>query len=291
MKNRQTTGVLMASVLLCGALAGAPLWSQESTMFLLDLPGDKVSVRYSHGSLDRAVQLQDNFDLLVEDFRGWTRAKVGLVILLLSREEWKESGFVYPYGLPEPAGGRGLALPSWGDKGTVDLWHDLLGTRLPTLPEQPMRGTPEQTASLAVADLIAAIDGAQVLLRAGGFRGDQSWVNGVISHVVVLANLQNHHAGRLPDVRMVFEDLSTQSGGPGAQPLSAAPSPPSVRARLWFESQYFQGAALLTSPGCKYSAKAIFKQARKNGGLIQAAELVAHCPELGTWLQSSFRSE
>jgi len=260
-------------------------------MFLLDLPGDRVGVRYSHGSLDRAAQSQDLFDALVEDFRGWTRAKVGLVILLLSRDEWKESGFVYPYGMSEAAGGRGLALPSWGDDRTVELWRGLLGARLPTQPDQPMRGTPEQTASLAIADLIGSIDAARILLQAAGIRGDQPWVEGVISQVVVLSNVQNHHAARLPDVRMVFGNLAQRAGGPGAYPLTAAPSPPSLPVRLWYESQFFTGAALLSSPVCKHPAKAIFKQARKNAGLIRAADLMAECPELGTWLESSFEAE
>ena len=277
------------SVLVCSGLVVAPVLAQRPSIFLLDLPGDKVGVKYSHGSLDRAVQLQDSFDLLVEDFRALTRAKVGLVILLLSREEWKDSGFVLPYGVPEPAGGRGLAVPSLGDDGTVDLWRSLLGTRLPTQPDQPMRGTPEETASLAVADLMASVDGARVLLRSSGIRGDLPWVDGLITHVVVLTNIQGHHSARLPDVRMVFGDLSAKGGGPGAYSVGESVSPPSLAARLWSDSQYFTGAALLLSPSCKYSAKAIFKQARKDGGLIQGANLLAKCPELGTWLSTSFK--
>lgn len=292
MKVKRSDGLrLVAAVSICGLLIGTPCLAQGSSMFLLDLPGDRVGVRYSHGSLDRAVQLQDQFDLLVEDFRGWTRAKVGLVVLLLSRDEWQESGFVYPYGMPEAAGGRGLALPSWGDDGTVELWRGLLGSRLPTQPEQPMRGTPDQSASLAVADLIGSIDAARILLRASGVRGDNPWVDGVISQVVVLSNVQSHHAVRLPEVRMVFVDLSNRAGGPGAYPLSTAIRPPSLPVRLWAESQFFAGAALLSSPGCKYTPKAIFKQARKNGGLIQATDLMAECPELDTWLKSSFEAE
>lgn len=260
-------------------------------MFLLDLPGDRVGVRYSHGSLDRAVQVQDSLDLMVEDFRSWTKAKVNLVVLLLSREEWKESGLSQPYGMAEAAGGRGLALPSWGDDGTVDLWHRLLGTRLPTQPDQPMRGTPEETASLAMADVVGTIDAARILLRAGGFRGDQPWVDGVISQALLLSHVQSHHAARLPDVRMVFQDLAQQGGGVAAMTLNAVMRPPDLRSRLWFESQFFDGASLLMGPGCKQAPKAIFKQARKNGGLILAADLLEKCPELGSWLKRSFKPE
>lgn len=290
--SKQIAVLLLAVAIFIGAaLAASPAAAQSTSMFLLDLPGDRVSVRYSHGSLDRAVQLQDSFDLLVEDFRGWTRAKVNLVILLLSREEWKDSGLGYPYGMSEAAGGRGLALPSWGDDDTVELWRGLLGTRLPTQPDQPMRGTPEQTASLAVADLIGAIDAARILLRATGIKGDKHWVDGVLSQVVVLSHIQSHHADRLPDVRMVLGDLASRGGGAGSHPLSLAIASPPLATRLWFESQFFAGAALLSSPSCKYPAKAIFKQARKSGGLIQAADLLAECPELGAWLSSSFKAE
>lgn len=276
--------------LLCCHLTAASVTAQGTTMFLLDLPGDKVAVRYSHGSLDRAVQVQDSFELLVEDFRGWTRAKVGLVVLLLSRDEWKESGFSLPYGVPESSGGRGLAMPSWGDQGTVELWRGLLGTRLPTQPDQPMRGTPEESASLAVADLIGAIDSAKILLRASGIRGDQPWVDGLVTHVVVLSFLSSHHTARLPDVRMLFADLSNRGGGPGAFPVAAAGTPTTLPERLWFESQFFSGAALLSSSTCKYPAKSLFKQARKNGGLVQSADLLAKCPELGSWLKANFKA-
>lgn len=281
---------ILSGVWMVGLAAGPGL-AQSSSMFLLDLPGDRVGVRYSHGSLDRAVQVQDTLDSLVDDFRGWTRAKVGLVVLLLSREEWQQSGFTYPYGMSEAAGGRGLALPSWGDDGTVELWRGLLGSRLPTLPEQPMRGTPEQTASLAVADLVGAIDAVRILLRASGIKGDKPWVDGLLSHLVVFSNVQSHHAARLPDVRMVFEDLALKGGGPGAHPLTAATSPVTLPVRLWYESQFFTGASLLSSPGCKFPAKAVFKQARKKGGLVQAADLLAECPELGTWLKTNFKVE
>jgi len=281
---------MLAVVSAAAALLATAIFGQGSSIFLLDLPGDRVGVRYSHGSLDRAVQLQDNFDALIEDFRGWTRAKVGLVILLLNRDEWKESGFTNPYGVAEPAGGRGIAMPAWGDDGTVQIWRQLLGSRLPMLPDQPFRGTPEQEASLAVADLNATVDGARILLRAAGISGDQPWVDGVLTLAVVLSNIQGHHATRLSDVRMIYEDFARTGGGPAAYPLDAAAAPPSLAARLWFDSQFFSAANLLVGPGGKYPAKAIFKQARKNGGRVLAAELMAKCPELGTWLKTSFKT-
>lgn len=282
---------LLLIALVAGALAPNPAAGQgSSAMFLLDLPGETVAIRYSHGALERAVQVQDNFELMVGDFRTWTRTKVGLVLFLLSREEWKEMDYRAPYGVPEAAGGRGIALPAWGDDGTVEVWQKLLGTRLPVLPDQPSRGTPEEVASLGVGDLMASIEAAQIMLRAAGISGDQPWVDGVLKQVVVLSNIQDHHAARLSDVRMVFGDLSKAGGGSAAYPLTAMASPPSLRARLWFDSQFFNGANLLVGPEGKYPAKAIFKHARKNGGRVRAADLLAECPELATWLDTSFET-
>ena len=138
---------------------------------------------------------------------------------------------------------------------------------------------------------MASVEAAHIMLRAAGISGDQSWVEGVLAQVVVLSNVQQHHGTRLADVRMVFGDLSRAGGGPGAHPLSAVNSPPSLRARLWFESQFFSAANLLVGPDGKYPARAIFKHARKNGGLVRAADLLAECPELGSWLNSSFKDD
>lgn len=283
---------LVLTVVIGGSLTPVPATGQgSSAMFLLDLPGETVAIRYSHGSLERAVQVQDTFEFMVSDFRSWTRTKVGLVLFLLSRDEWKVMGYRAPYGVPEPAGGRGIALPAWGDDGTVEVWQKLLGTRLPVLPDQPSRGTPEEVASLGVGDLMASIEAAQIMLRAAGITGDQPWVEGILAQVVVLSNVQEHHAARLSDVRMVFGDLSRAGGGARAHPLTALASPPSLRARLWFESQFFTGANLLVGPDGKYPAKAIFKHARKNGGQVRAADLLAECPELASWLDSSFKDK
>ena len=284
-------GTATVSIALLSLALASPSQAQSGSIFLLDLPGEMVSVRYTPGSLERSVQLQDTFELMVEDFRSLTKSKVGLVILLLGRDEWKQSDFERPYGVSESAGGRGLAIPAWGDDGSVALWQKLLGTRLPTLPDQPLRGTPEQTASLAVGDLLASVDGAHILLRAGGITGDQPWVTEVLAHSVVLDQVLSHHKERLSDVRMVFADLSTAGGGPGAYPLALGPKPPSLSAEFWFDSQYFTAANLLVGPEGKFPLKGILRQARKNGGRLTAADLLAKCPELGSWLQSSFETD
>lgn len=283
----------LSVIVLCLLGSSNPLAGSDpaSTTYLLQLPGDLVPVRYTPGSLDRAVSVQGQLENLVEDFKSWSRAKAALVVLLLSREEWQRAGFESEYGLPEPAGGLGLAMSAFGDADTVKLWQGLLGTRLPTLADQPNFGTPEQAASLAVGDLIALVSAAHICLVAGGFRGDQAWVDGALAHIVALSVIMGHESLRLPEVRMVYSALATQGGGPGAYPLAAATDPPSLKARLWFEGQYFEAASLVAQVEGKAPAKAVLKQARKSGGTVRAAALIASYPELGNWLKTRFRAD
>ena len=283
----------LIAALFCLLLPTHPAMGADPApaMYLLELPGDLVPVRYTPGSLDRAVSVQDQLGNLIEDFKSWSRAKSALIVLLLSRDEWQGAGFESEYGVPEPAGGLGLAMSAFGDDETVELWKGLLGTRLPTQADQPNLGTPEQAASLAVGDLIALVDAARICLMAGGFTGDQPWVNGVMAHIVALSVLTGHAQVRLPEVRMVFSALATNGGGPGAYPLAAAIKPPSLSARLWFEGQYFDAASLVAGGEGKAPAKAVLKQARKDGGRVRAADLLARYPELGTWLNTNFRPE
>lgn len=262
-----------------------------STTYLLQLPGDLVPIRYTPGSLDRAVSVQGQLENLVEDFKSWSRSKAALIVLLLSREEWQGAGFESEYGLPEPAGGLGLAMSAYGDADTVELWQGLLGARLPTLADQPNFGTPEQAASLALGDLVALVDAARICLVAGGFRGDQAWVDGVLAHIVALSVIMGHQSLRLPEVRMVYSALTTQGGGAGAYSLAVATRPPDLRARLWFEGQYFEAASLVAQVEGKAPAKAVLKQARKSGGMVRAAALISSYPELGNWLKTRFGAE
>lgn len=250
-----------------------------------------MPVRYTPGSLDRAVSIQERLENLVEDYKSWSRAKSALIVLLLSRDEWQAAGLESQYGVPQPAGGLGLAMSAYGDAETVELWKRLLGTRLPTQADQPNIGTPEEAASLAVGDTIALVDAARICLLASGFTGDQPWVDGVMAHIVALSVVMDREQLRVPEVRMVYSALAVNGGGPGAYPLAAATQPPSLSARLWFEGQYFDAANLVAVEAGKAPAKAVLKQARKNGGRVRGADLLAHYPALGTWLQTSFGPE
>ena len=133
--------VIVAAVLgVGGSLRTAPAallgasGDARNLPFLPELRGDFVSVRYTSGSLDRAVRVQRRLEPLVQDFSKWGGRFTGLSILLLARAEWKANGLEMPYGLPDTLGGH-LALPAWGDTGTAGLWRRLLGQ-----PEHPGQG-------------------------------------------------------------------------------------------------------------------------------------------------------
>lgn len=293
----QQRSIVVTLVSLALVAVGGPPASRASgaeagsLAFLLELPGELVGVRYSPGSLERAVHLQDRYTLLLEDFRSWSNSPVALVLFLLSRDEWQQAGFELPYGVPTAMGGRGLAMSAWGDAQTVQLWKDLLGSRLPILPDTPLRGSPDEVASQALAALLGAVEVSYILLQAGGYRGDRPWVDGVMAHLVALAAIERHESQHLPEMRQVFLQLARSGGGAGAYPLSAATTSDSLAARLWFEAQYFDAASLISQGRGKTPTKAVLRQARKQGGGIRAADLLARYPALGEWLSTSFADD
>jgi hypothetical protein len=142
-----------------------------------------------------------------------------------------------------------------------------------------------------VGDLMALVEAARVLTSAAGVRGDAVWIEGVLAQVVALTVLQKHEPGRLLEARDVFASLVQMGGGAGSYPLGAAKAPPTLRARLWFEGQYFAGAGLLADAVGKQPAKTLLRQARQNGGLVQAAEWLGRYPTLAGWLNTGFEPE
>ena len=276
--------------LLWPSLGLAQSASDSVLGMLLTLPGDLVDVRYTPGALDRAVHVQDRAELLVEDFRSWSDADTTLVIYLLSREEWRRSEYKSPYGLAIRVGGHGLAINSDGDSGTVAMWKDLLGSALPTLPGAPLRGTPEEAASLGVCDILSVHEASRVMLETADFAGDQTWIEPLMVHTVALSWIQRHEQARLPEVRQVFGSLSAQGGGPGAHSLDEIPTR-SLRTYLWFQAQFHAGATALVEPEGGGAAKKLFKLARKNGGVLKATDLVQEFPGLDSWIMESFAAE
>ena len=259
--------------------------------FLLDLRGDAVKIRYTPGALDRASHVQDRFEFVVADCKGWARSRLPLVVYVLGPEEWRAAEVERPYGLPESMSSSELAVATWGDADTVELWRNLLGRRLPVIQGTPLRGSPEEVASIALHNLVAVVEAFEMCLAGSGISGDQPWIEGLLVQVMTRSFLQKHEAGRVAEVDGVFASLSEQGGGPGAHPVSQALEPDSLTQWLWSEAQFYAAAKLLAEREGKAPAKAVFKLAGKKGGELKAADLVAQFPYLADWLQQAFAGD
>jgi hypothetical protein len=299
LKRREASGNLLAPVwaallLLCLpaiATSASSSGGYSPLSFLLDLRGDAVKVRYTPGALDRASHAQDRFELVVADCKGWARSRLPLVVYVLGPEEWQAAEVVRPYGLPESMSSTELAVASWGDPQTVELWRSLLGRRLPVIQGTALRGSPEEVASIALHNLIAVVEAFEMCLAGSGISGDQPWIEGFLVQVMTRSFIQKHEAGRVAEVDGVFASFSDQGGGPGAHPVSQALEPDSLTNWLWAEAQFYEAAKLLDEMEGKAPAKAVFKLAGKQGGELKAADLVARFPYLADWLQQAFAGD
>lgn len=255
---------------------------------LLQLRGQRVTVHYTPGALNRAAHVQKRFELMTDEFKSWGGQPALTVVYLISREEWEGIDLKEPFGLPGNMGMSQLALGSWGDDGSIELWEKLTGRDLPPIQVTPMRGTPQEAASLWLGDLVAQVSVARDLLETSGFYGDEPWVDGVLAQLVAFSTSQIHEQIQMPQIGRFWLALSQQGGGPGAHPLSALGQASTPAEKLWFEAQFYEGARLLAEAEGKGAAKKVFKPAKKGDGRISGRELLAQYPVLRDWLAKSF---
>ena len=259
--------------------------------FLLDLRGDAVRVRYTPGSLDRAAHSQERFELVVGDCKSWTGSRLPLVVYVLGPEEWQAAEVDRPYGLPQSMSNSELAVASWGDADTVELWRGLLGRRLPVIQGTALRGSPEEVASIALHNLLAVVEAFEMCLAGSSISGDQPWIERFLVQVMTRSFAEKHEARRVAEIDRVYASFSEQGGGPGALSLSEALEPDSPTNWLWGEAQFNEAARLVSTEEGKAPAKAIFKLANKQKGALKAADLVARYPGLADWLDQAFKAE
>ena len=260
----------------------------SSLPYLLQLRGQRVTVHYTAGALNRAAHVQKRFELMTDEFKSWGGQPTLTVVYLISRQEWEETDLEEPFGLPGNMGISQVALGSWGDDGSIDLWEGLTGRDVPPFQTTPMRGTPQEAASLWLGDLVAQVAVARGLLETSGFYGDEPWVDGLLAQLVALSTSQTHEKLQMPQIARFWLSLSQQGGGPGAYPLSAQRQATTPAEKLWFEAQFYEGARLLAEAEGKGAAKKVFKPAKKGGGRISGRDLLAQYPVLGDWLATSF---
>jgi hypothetical protein len=263
------------------------LFPRPAVFLLLPLSGDRVPVRYTPGALDRASNLQTRLELLARAFHRWTGEEPQIEVFVLLRREWEEAGYEVPYGLPVRAGERGLAVPSEGDAGTVALWSELLGGRLPGIGGVPLRGSPQEAATMALADVLTQILAAEILVDEHGLAGDRPWLRGVMAQLVSRAFTRQFEPARLGDLRTMFAHLGHRYG---PREMSARDFRPELGLRdwLWFQAQFYEGAGVLLEEEGKGAVKRMKKLRKKGGGELRADELLRRYQELDGWFRGSF---
>lgn len=263
----------------------------SSLPYLLQLRGQRVTVHYTAGALNRAAHVQKRFESMTDEFKAWGGQPSLTVIYLISRQDWEETDLEEPFGLPGNMGISQVALGSWGDDGSIELWEELTGRDLPPIQGTPMRGTPQEAASLWLGDLVAQVAVARGLLETSGFYGDEPWVDGLLAHLVALSTSQLHEKIQMPQIGRFWLALSQQGGGPGARPLSALGEATTPAEKLWFEAQFYEGARLLAEAAGKEAPKKTLKPAKKGDGRVTGRDLLTRYPVLGDWLATSFAKE
>jgi hypothetical protein len=182
---------------------------------LVELAGREAWVRHTPGSLDRAARVQAWLVLLVSEYAKAERELVVLGAYVLDRREWREAGIETPYGLPRSLGGGRLALPAYGDDGTVAFWRRYQPRGLPRLGGVPIRGTETEAASLLLADHLGLLEMARHLTTAGSVRGAEPWIQDLLAHAFLLQTLETHDASRIRALDEFWRQIETALPDPG----------------------------------------------------------------------------
>lgn len=284
----------VASLSAEGNAAGQPpikaptrLYSEPDLYFLLRLPGDRAQVRYTPGSLDRAANLQSRLERVARYFERWAGFKQEISAYVISREEWAQAQFNIPYGVPLRVGRTSLAAPAMGDEGTVDLWVGLLSGILPSVPGVPLRGTPQEAATMAMADVVTQLQAAEILVDEMALSGDAFWVRGLLSHVVSLSLVGKLEPGRTRDLDAMYRLVAEERG---ERVMSARDYGDDISLEdwLWFQAQFHAGAKLIVAKeGAGDAVGRMLKLRKKNRGLSGDLLLRKYKP-LHEWFFSSF---
>lgn len=276
------------------AVAAAPAPAADANLpSLLNLRGARSTVRYSPGSLDRAAHVQARLDALAEDFAAWGGGQRELLAFVLGPEDWQAAGLSRAYGLPEltgPGGGAAIALPAWGDGHTITVWRALLGTGgAPLLwsAGTPVRGTPEEAASLAAADLLAQIELAREFVDRQHLAGGPPWLRELLAATVARAAFERHEAERRAEIVDFFAALAR--GAASAEPAGALteyredlPYPDRVAA----SARFFAAAGFLLDRDRAKTVPLLVKMAAKSGRPLVPGDLLPRYPGLGAWLEA-----
>ena len=258
---------LRAAPLVCLlALASAAVVVGGEAPYLLTLEGPPATVRYSPGSLDRADRVQRRLVRLVTETGRRRQGQQLVVAELLHAAEWRQSGLAEPYGLPAISGTGALALPAWGEPATVALWRGLLDGWLPSSPGTPLRGTPEEAASLEAADLVGEVEASRIILAKLGLTGGQPWVDDLLACTLAVSAVMRSEPGRWAEVRQLHTRLAAR--------------PEAARDERLRRLRWVAAAERIGSETDKIPTKPLLKLVNKSKGPLAAETLLERFPWL-----------
>lgn len=261
----------------------------------LTLTGAGCAVRFSPGALDRADHLLRRLQLVTRQLNRWSDVPVPTAVFAVTRDEWEDAGLPGTYGIPIRVGPTTLVTAAAGDPGTVELWSRLLGARpLPMVFGTPLRGTAEEAATLALADVLLQVETARGMTQRSGLLGDEAWIGELSAHVAALVMFRLFEPNRLPEIADTFDLLDVRlqdlrRARPAAfHPALNLGSPEQLESWLWFQAKFHQGARILLDKDGKGAVSKLKKMSKKAGGALRRADLERRYPELGEWLSRGF---
>ncbi len=278
--------ILAAGLTVWAGVAASAVNADDSRVLanLLKLHGDDVQVLYSAGALDRASHVQERLSAIARDVRDWSGLDLQVQGLVLSPDDWESLHLAAPYGMPQTMA-QGVAVPAWGDERSVALWERLIGKPLPWNQGEPLRGSKEEAASLALADTMLQVEiGRMAAERAVPLAGPE-WVGELLAHVVASSAMAVHEEVRAGEIDALYDALAQHVTPPaGVEAFSARAD---LEQRLAYQPLFHRGARIVLAKDGRKAARTLLKLPMGHGGQLTQAELLKRYPDLGAWLRGT----
>lgn len=268
-----------------------PAFDTFPTPQFLTISGQRAAVGFLPGGLDRADHVLRRLDNLTAFFRRWSpELPVPMSAYLVDRAHWKEIGLPGLYGLPLRTSPSSVFVPAGGDEELVRMWRSALGLDiLPMVPGVPVVGTPEEAASLALADVLMQTEAARGYAVAARLQGRAGWVQEAAAHVAALVAFRQTEPQRTDELRDFFARLRSRMGGPkryDAEHFSQAlqrGQEEEIKAWLWYQGVFFAAAEVIVKKDGKRAIQRLLKLRAANGRSLSDAALLKRYPGLRDW--------
>jgi hypothetical protein len=291
-------------MLLLGSLCGAqvqildPPQRDQSSLTersFVSLYGDVSAVGFQPGSLDRAHHFLERLEVITHWFNKWSGTSVPLVGYLVNREQWVDMGMPGIYGLPVRTSATSIVVPSQGDAETVRMWRSILGVRdLPLNPGEPLMGTSQEAASLAIIDVLAQVEAARGFVGRASLTGDEPWVGEVAAHLTARVLFAEIEPTKLTQIDFIYDQMYQRFGGDGHYALAEfrigglSGEVVDTEAWLWFQGAFARAARLVHEARGRKALKH-FKKLQARPARLTGDNLRHEYPALEGWMATSFR--